>query len=128
MILDSSVIVAIVRREPGFEELVRKLEHAAGVGIGTPTLTEAGVVIDAKLGLESRAVLERFLSDFDVTPVPFGEDHWREAIGAFRRFGKGRHAAGLNFGDCLTYAVARLAGQPLLFVGDDFNGTDLEKA
>ena len=128
MILDSSVILAIVLREPGFDELIGKLERATGTGIGTPTLTEAGVVIAARLGLEPRAVLERFLSDFDVTPIPFGDDHWREAVSAFQRFGKGRHAAGLNFGDCLTYAVARLSGQALLFTGDDFARTDLESA
>jgi len=60
--------------------------------------------------------------------VSFGEDHWREAARAFRRFGKGRHPAALNFGDCLTYAVARLAGAPLLCVGEDFPQTDLDLA
>lgn len=60
--------------------------------------------------------------------MPFGEAHWREAVEAYRRFGKGRHPAGLNFGDCLTYATAKLAGEPLLFVGEDFPATDLEAA
>jgi ribonuclease VapC len=60
--------------------------------------------------------------------IPFSEEHWRAAVDPYTRFGKGRHAAGLNFGDCLTYAVARLAGQPLLFVGDDFSKTDLSSA
>jgi ribonuclease VapC len=60
--------------------------------------------------------------------VPFGEGHWPVAVDAFIRFGKGRHPASLNFGDCLTYAVARLADQPLICVGDDFAKTDLTTA
>ena len=60
--------------------------------------------------------------------VPFGELHWREAVDAYRRYGKGRHPAALNFGDCMTYAVASLAGEPLLFIGEDFSLTDLEPA
>jgi ribonuclease VapC len=58
--------------------------------------------------------------------VPFGEAHWAEATEAFMRYGRGRHSAGLDFGDCMTYAVASLSGQPLLAVGDDFPQTDLE--
>lgn len=128
MILDTSVIVAIVLREPGYEELVGKLQSAGAVGIGTPTLTEAGIVLLARLGIEPQAVLDRFLRDFGVVPVVFGEQHWREALDAFRRFGKGRHPASLNFGDCLSYAAARVADHPLLFVGDDFPRTDVEAA
>lgn len=126
MILDTSVIVAIVLREPGYEDLVGKLRSAGAVGIGTPTLAEAGIVLSARLGIEPQAVLDRFLRDFGVVPVVFGEQHWREALDAFRRFGKGRHPAALNFGDCLSYAAARVAAHPLLFVGDDFPRTDVE--
>ena len=128
MILDSSVIVAIALREPGYEELVGKLRSADPLGIGAPTLTEAGMVLSTRLGVEPQALLDRFLRDFGVVPVAFGELHWREALEAFRRFGKGRHPAALNFGDCLSYAAARLAGRPLLFVGADFSGTDIETA
>lgn len=126
MILDSSVIVAIALREPGYEELVSKLRSADTIGIGAPTLTEAGMVLSARMGIEPQALLDRFLRDFGVVPVAFGEPHWREALEAFRRFGKGRHPAGLNFGDCLSYATARIADHPLLFVGDDFSRTDIE--
>lgn len=128
MIVDSSAIVAIALKEPGYEELVAKLRAAENVGIGTPTLTEAGMVLSARLEIESQALLDRFLHDFRVTPVDFGQQHWREALEAFRRFGKGRHPAALNFGDCMSYAIARLAGHPLLFVGDDFPRTDIESA
>lgn len=128
MILDSSVIIAVALREAGYEELVGKMRSAGTLGIGTPTLTEAGMVLSSRLGVEPQALLDRFLRDFGVVPVVFGEQHWREALEAFRRFGKGRHPAALNFGDCLSYAVARLAGHPLLFVGDDFPRTDIEVA
>jgi len=128
VILDSSVIIAITLREPGYEGLVEKMRSADTLGIGSPTLTEAGMVLSARLGTEPQALLDRFLRDFGVVTVPFGDQHWREALEAFRRFGKGRHAAALNFGDCLSYAVARLADHPLLFVGDDFPRTDIKVA
>ena len=128
MILDSSVIVSIALCEPGHEELVTKLRSADTLGIGAPSLTEAGMVLSSRLGVEPQALLDRFLRDFGVVPVVFGEQHWREALEAFRRFGKGRHPAGLNFGDCLSYATARLADHPLLFVGNDFSKTDIEAA
>lgn len=126
MILDSSAIVAIVLREPGYEDLVEKLRAAETLGIGTPTLTEAGMVLASRLGLDPQVLLDHFLQDFQVTPVDFGQQHRREALEAFRRFGKGRHPASLNFGDCLSYATAKLAGHPLVFVGDDFPRTDIE--
>jgi ribonuclease VapC len=128
VILDSSVVVAIALREPGHEELIEKLRSSDALGIGTPTLTEVGMVLSARLGLEPQALLDRFLRDFGVVPVAFGELHWREALEAFRRFGKGRHPAALNFGDCLSYATAKIAGHPLLFVGGDFPQTDIETA
>lgn len=71
---------------------------------------------------------ERFLQQFEVEEIPFTEAHWRIATDAFLRFGKGRHPAALNFGDCMTYATAKLAGEPLLFVGNDFAQTDLPRA
>lgn len=128
MILDSSVIVAIVRREPGFEDLVERLRQAPSLGIGTPTLAEAGVVLEARLKVDARSILERFLRDFEVVTIPFGDLHWQESLAAFRRYGRGRHPAALNFGDCMSYATAKLAALPLLYAGDDFSQTDLEPA
>jgi ribonuclease VapC len=128
LILDTSVVVAIALREPGYEDLVDKLRSADAIGIGTPTLVETGIVLSARLGIEPQAVLDRFLRDFGVVPVVFGEPHWRQALDAFRRFGKGRHPASLNFGDCLSYAAARASDHPLLLVGDDLSRTDVEKA
>ena len=128
MIIDSSVVVAIVCREPGFEELVEQLQNAGAIGIGTPTATEARIVLQARLGCDGRALLERFLHDFEIEVVAFGEPHWREAVDAHRRFGKGRHPAALNFGDCMSYATAAVQAQPLMFIGKDFSKTDLPPA
>jgi ribonuclease VapC len=128
VIVDTSALVAITFAEPGYQELIAKLAGAPSAGIGTPTLAETGVVLAARLGQDSRDLVIRLLNEFSIEEIPFGDRHWREAVDAYLRFGRGRHKARLNLGDCLTYAVARLANEPLLFVGDDFPETDLEAA
>jgi len=125
MIVDTSAIIGIVFKEPGYEETVEKLANAHDLGIGTPTLAETGIVMSSRLGRGAKSLLARLLQEFGITEVPFGEDHWREAVDAYERFGRGRHPAKLNFGDCLSYATAKLAGQPLLFSGEDFKKTDI---
>ena len=125
MIVDSSALLAIVFREPGWEQLIERLQSAGAVAAGTPTLAETGIVLTARLGPAADGLLERLLDELEIQEIPFGEIHWREAVDAFRRFGRGRHPASLNFGDCLTYAAASLSGDPLLYVGDDFSRTDL---
>ena len=127
MIVDASALVAIVLREPGWDALVEALS-ASPAGVGAPTLVEAGLVLTAKLGPGGRSLLARLVQEARIDVVPFTDEHWPIAIHAYARFGKGRHPAGLNFGDCLTYAVASLAGQPLLYVGEDFARTDLPRA
>src|SRR5215475_9628866 len=128
VIVDTSAIVAILLREPGWEAVMTRLGADSVPAIGAPTLAEVGLVLTARMGTEARTVLSRLIQETGLTVIPFAEEHWRTAVDAYTRFGKGRHAAGLNFGDCLTYAVARLAGQPVLFVGDDFSKTDLSSA
>lgn len=128
MILDSSALAAIVFKEPGFEGLVDKIAGAGGVAIGAPTIVEAGMVIGGRLGRDARSLTAALLQDWQVETVPFGDDHWKEALEAAARFGRGRHRAALNFGDCLAYAVAKLAAEPLLCTGDDFPKTDLRLA
>jgi ribonuclease VapC len=128
VIADASALLAIVFQEPGWEAVLEAIEAADVVAAGTPTLAEAGIVLHARLGAASHGLLERLVDELDLQEVPFGEVHWREAVDAFRRFGRGRHRASLNFGDCMTYSVASLAGEPLLFVGEDFAHTDLVRA
>ena len=125
MIIDTSAIVAILFREPGWERLLDKLTTAPEPAVGVPTLTEAAIVISARTRHDGRALVARFLMEGSIAAVPFGEDHYGIAVGAWLRYGKGRHKAALNFGDCMSYATAKLADQPLLCVGDDFALTDL---
>ena len=128
MILDTSAIIAILLKEPGHERLVAKLGQAGAIGVGAPTLTEAGIVLTARLGPAGMSMLGRLIQESGASIVPFGGDHWKAAVDAFDRFGKGRHPAALNFGDCLSYATASLARQPLLAIGQDFAQTDLDLA
>jgi ribonuclease VapC len=128
VILDSSAIVAILLDEPERAEFLGKVDAADVVGVGAPTLAEAGVVLSARIGRDAGDVLGRFFEAIDAETVPFTADHWREALTAWSRHGRGRHAAALNLGDCLAYAIARLARQPLLAKGDDFPKTDLDLA
>ncbi len=126
MILDSSAMVAVLLKEPGHEALLNHLAENPEPGVGAPTLVETGIVLAARLGPSGETLLARFVQGQELAVIALGDEHWQIAIQAFLRFGKGRHPAALNFGDCLTYAVARLANEPLLCVGDDFAKTDLE--
>lgn len=128
MILDSSVLVAIMLREPGHDALVDLLASEEGPGIGAPTLAETGIVLCARLDVKGRSLLARFVEEAALIEIPFEPSHWPVAVDAFARYGKGRHPAKLNFGDCLTYATAKLAGEPLLALGSDFSQTDIALA
>lgn len=125
MIVDSSALLALLFREAIADRIEEALASAELVAMGAPTLAEAGIVLAAKLGADSRAVLAVLVEQLDLAIIPFTAAHGREARDAFLRYGRGRHPAALNIGDCLSYAVAKLAGQPLLYVGDDFRRTDL---
>lgn len=125
MIIDTSALVAIFIREEGHERLVEAVAAATAAAVAAPTLVEAGIVLSVRMRLDARPLLARFLHDFGIAVIPFGEDHWPEALDAFDRFGKGKHPASLNLGDCFSYAVASLAEQPLLCVGNDFRQTGL---
>jgi ribonuclease VapC len=125
VILDSSALVAIVLDEPERADFVAKIDSADAVAVAAPTLVEAGIVLSARIGVDAGELLVELLAAADAVVVAFGEAHWQEAVAAWRRFGRARHPANLNFGDCLAYAVARIAGEPLLAKGDDFSKTDI---
>jgi ribonuclease VapC len=126
MVLDSSAVLAIFFKEPGWEELEEKIMRADLVVIGAPTLFEIAMVISR----EARGLVDLtdFLKRTRVDVVPFADEHHRAALNGFLRFGKGRHPARLNILDCMAYATAEVAGLPLLYVGDDFAKTDIEAA
>ena len=126
MIVDSSALVSLLLREPGWEPIAAALTTRARVAIGAPTLTETAIVLHAKGAPPS--LLPAALQRTRMEVVPFTERHALVAADAFATYGRGRHPASLNFGDCMTYAVARLAQVPLLFIGNDFALTDLEPA
>ena len=128
MILDSSAIVAIILKEPGYGSLLETIAAAPVVGVGMPTLTETAIVLSARLDTDARGLLARFLMEGSIETVPFGEAHFGTAVEAWVAYGRGRHPAALNFGDCLAFATARVAGQPLLCTGRDFAKTDLDLA
>ena len=128
MIVDTSAVLAIIFAEPGYEDLIAALTEAESAGIAAPSVAEAGIVLSARLGNKAPGLVERFLQELRIDVIPFAESHVSVAVDAFRRYGKGRHRAGLNFGDCMAYAVAKLAAAPLLYVGDDFGNTDVSSA
>ena len=126
MIVDSSALVALVLQEPGWERIATELTSGTHAAIGAPTLTETAIVLRAKGTPPS--LLPALLRRAGIEVVAFTERHADLATDAYVRYGRGRHPAALNFGDCMTYAVARMAAAPLLFVGNDFSHTDLEPA
>lgn len=127
--VDTSALVAVALDEPECDRIIEALvAPSVRAGIGAPTLVELGMVITSRLGADGRPVVAGMLGEFDIGVIPFADEHWRVAVGAFTRFGRGRHPAALNFGDCLTYAIARVAEAPLLFVGEEFTHTDLVAA
>jgi ribonuclease VapC len=128
MIVDTSAIVTVVMQEPGFQAVVEKLTAADHLGVGTPALTETAIVLSARLRDDARGLVSRFLFEGSFVTVPFLDAHFEVALDAWLRYGKGRHAAALNVGDCMSYAIARVAQEPLLCTGDDFGKTDIELA
>lgn len=125
MIVDSSVFVAIIRGEPEAEAFVGAIERASAVAVSAGTLLETCIV----LGRDHQPALDRLIDTAGIQVVPFDEPQSRAARQAHWRFGRGaRSRARLNFGDCFSYALAKVRNEPLLFKGEDFTHTDVEPA
>ena len=128
MVIDTSAIIAIALNEteaPGFE---RRIADDPVRLISAATILEAAMVIETRLGQAGGSDLDLWLHKAGVEIVAVDAHHADTARRAWRRFGKGRHPAGLNFGDCFAYALATLTQEPLLFNGDDFAKTDIQPA
>ena len=125
MILDSSAILALLLGEPHAARLMRRMHTASILAVAAPTLLETAMVLSGRLPGDTRQLLNEFVREFEIEVIGFSREHFDVAADAFYRYGKGRHPAALNFGDCMSYAAARLSGLPLLFVGDDFPQTDM---
>ena len=128
MFVDASAIIAMIAREEEGSALAARLDQASRVHVS------AVVVYEAVLGLaragniaiiDAQAIVDRFIDEVEAEIVPIVAETSRVAVTAFDRFGKGRHPAGLNLGDCFAYACARVLDEPLLYKGDDFPRTDI---
>lgn len=125
LIVDTSAAMAIILGEPGEENLEIHLEAAAVKLMSVVTRVEFGMVLESRLGSVGRDIVDRFLLDTAIQMVPVDQELAAGAMRAWRRYGKGRHPAALNFGDCFTYALAEQTGHPILCTGADFAATDL---
>jgi ribonuclease VapC len=127
MTIDTSAIIAILLDEPERHEFVALIEKAGRKIISTVSVLEATMVLESRKSEAAGLKLDLFLHEAFIEAVPFDQDHLALARIAFRRYGKGRHKAALNFGDCASYALAQWSGEPLLFKGDDFSATDVDR-
>ena len=125
LVVDTSAAVAVILGEPGNEEIAAYLEDALARLMPTAIRVELGIVIEARLWPAGQDIVDRFLRDARIEIVPVDADLAARAMSGWRRYGKGRHPAVLNFGDCFTYALAERTGYPVLCTGDDFAATDL---
>lgn len=121
---DTSALVAVVLGEPDAEHFLAAL-RSDSVAISAVSFAEACIVSEARQGPDAGRDLELLVAGVVDRVVPADHAHARAAMDAWRRFGKGRHPASLNFGDCFAYAAAALANLPLLFKGEDFSQTDI---
>jgi len=125
MVLDTSAMMAVLSGEPQADRLIEAMDADGTRLVSAATVVEMSLVIPGRFGEAGEPLLDRFLRGIGAEVVPVGEDQVVIARDAALRFGRGRHAAALNFGDCFSYALAVTREEPLLFVGDDFSRTDV---
>lgn len=128
MILDSSAVVAILRAEPEAATMAQAIDRAEPCRISAVSYVEAAIVIDSSRDPIASRRFDDFFRESGIAVESVTVRQTEIAREAYRDFGKGRHKAGLNFGDCFAYALAKVTGEPLLFKGDDFRRTDIEPA
>jgi len=128
MVVDTSALACILLAEPEAEDFAQALANAPESVISGPTWVEASMVITARLGSEGHALLIELLEGSRIAVAPCDETLAHGAYDAWLKYGRGRHAAGLNFGDCFSYALAKQRAEPLLFKGNDFAQTEIVAA
>jgi len=126
MVIDTSALIAILQDEPERRSLNLAIEAAEVRLLSSASLVETSLVVETRYGPDGVRDLDLFLAKAEIKIESVDADQAYIARQAFRQYGKGRHAAGLNFGDCFSYALARFSGEPLLFKGQDFSRTDLD--
>jgi ribonuclease VapC len=125
MVIDSSAVVAILFREPEAEWFEAAILSDSMRYMSAASLVEISIVLDRRMGERVSAKLDGFVLQTGIEIVPVSLEQAEAAREAFRKYGRGRHKAGLNFGDCFSYALAKVSGEPLLYKGNDFALTDL---
>jgi ribonuclease VapC len=126
MVVDTSALIAILLQEEDAQTYADAIAAAATAALSAASYVELAIVSLSR-GVRGRAELEATLADAAIDIVPVTLDQARLAAGAYERYGKGRHASALNFGDCFAYALAKSRGEPLLFKGTDFRLTDVSR-
>lgn len=128
MIVDTSAVLAILRKEPEAARFNEALAMAEQPAMSAATLVELAMVAESHGGRPAGAEAETLIAEAGIEIVALTPAHAALAVEGWRRFGKGRHPAALNLGDCFAYALAKARGEPLLFKGDDFAQTDIRRA
>lgn len=125
MVIDASALIAILLGEPETEMFAYAIANDGRRLVSVFSALEAGIVIEAKKGDAGGRALDLLLHRIQAEMVPLTGEHYEIALAAWRRYGKGRHPADLNIGDCCAYALSKHSGEPLLFKGNDFSNTDI---
>lgn len=125
MVIDTSALLAILWNEPERRLFNEAIEEAASRVMSVATFVEASMVMESRSGSAGLSDLDHFIERAGIALIPVDAEQGKMARRAFSRFGKGRHPAGLNYGDCFAYALANVRGEPLLFKGSDFSLTDI---
>lgn len=125
MVIDTSALMAILQDEPERRVFNEAIASADSRRLSVASLLELSIVMETRFGAKGLLELDRFLDRADIEIVEVDIEQGKSARIAYSRFGKGRHPAALNYGDCFSYALAAVLGEPLLFKGDDFSQTDL---
>lgn len=126
MVIDTSAILAVLFKESERDEFATAISHAGVRLVGSVNAFESAVVVLSRKGAAGLRELDLLFHVASIETIPFTDEHLRLAREAYQRYGKGRHPAGLNLGDCCAYALSRHSGEPLLFTGGDFVRTDVQ--
>jgi ribonuclease VapC len=127
MVLDTSAVLAILQNEPERRQFNEAIDAAETRSLSTASFVECSMIVESRYGADGVRDLDLFIAKAQISLVPVDEEQANLARRAFRQYGKGRHPAGLNFGDCFSYALSKALQDHLLFKGNDFSQTDVDR-
>jgi ribonuclease VapC len=126
MVLDTSAVLAILQNEPERRKFNEAIDAAESRSLSTASFVECSMIVESRYGPDGVRDLDLLIAKAQISLISVDEEQANLARRAFRKYGKGRHPAGLNFGDCFSYALSKASQEPLLFKGNDFSQTDVE--